>query len=155
MDTQSALPNGDDGSQDVEKTEKIDDKTDVFIASALSQIAANALERCRKLLFNPQRSIYATFALVPAVTAQEPGYPDLTHHPPTYQNFHAAPIDRNSQDGQKALADVNNFMANSLDWTSFAGRAHAIRISGEAKYCIGNLSIALSGTGGAYQAGAS
>lgn len=123
---------------------------------AASRIAGDAYLRSTTICSTLRRNTWALLTLLPAVSGQETGgYTNLNGSDPTYSDFVAGGVDNTTGDGDKVLADVNNFMATSLDYASWRARAEQIRSSGNEAFCIGNLSIALNGVGAAYQAGSS
>lgn len=79
------------------------------------------------------------------------GYPYLSSDHPSYKGFVAGPADASDSDGQKVLADVDNAFGRSIHWLAWKHRVDEIR-AGDPNECLGNLSIALTGLGGAYDA---
>ncbi|EMD01098.1 hypothetical protein BAUCODRAFT_135834 [Baudoinia panamericana UAMH 10762] len=92
----------------------------------------------------------------PVAAAQQPtGYYELNTSNPSYYGFTAAQVG-DDVDGFKVRADVQSLHSSgkSNNWTAWVQRSSQIRKYDNAEWCIGNLSIALSGLGSAYQASA-
>lgn len=128
-----------------------------FVHFAAARIAKDISGRCYTVASRLSHSLVGAIVLfLPIVTAQsddESGY--SLGDDPSYANFKAGPANISTDDGMKALADINNFLSTSIDWYGFKNRADQIRLTDNRAYYVGNLSIALSGLGAAYQAGAS
>lgn len=127
------------------------------VSDALVLIAGDAYRRSTRIFSSLGYNLWFGLALVPSVSGQsdDSGYTELNSTEPNYNSFVAGPVDNATSDGQKILADVDNFMSKSLEWSEWVARADQIRASGSFEYCIGNLSLALSGVGAAYQVGSS
>lgn len=143
---------------DGEKRRDVASTGSKFLTSSLTKITLDATHRISKAATNLSTALFSTILLIPRTVSAQAidgyGYPNLTSSNPTYDGFRAGPANASDSDGQKVLADVSNFLASSLHWAAFKSRADEIRGSGVQEYCIGNLSIALTSLGGAYQAGA-
>jgi hypothetical protein len=129
----------------------------MFLLSALSQVASDASQRVHKILDSTAATLLAGLNLIPLVSAQDlAGYTQLNSSQPNYNDFEAGPVANNS-DGEKVEADVYSLLAASGNngWNWWIQRASQIRSGGNREYCVGNLSITLSGLGAAYQASAS
>ena len=127
-------------------------------AAATARIAGDVGRRSHAILTSAKRSIFAGVMLLPVASAQSQdvtGYTDINTTEHTYNNFIGAPVDNSTIDNLKILADITSLTkaANGTDWASWRERASQIRISGSPEFCVGNLSLALSGLGAAYQAG--
>jgi hypothetical protein len=121
------------------------------------RIGSDAILRCVKIFTSATAGFCASLALIPAVSGQNStGYTQLESDEPNYNDFKATQA-TNDTDGWKVLADINSLTRNAgnNDWGWWVARARQIRGDGDRGYCVGNLSIALSGVGAAYQASAS
>lgn len=131
-----------------------------FIKSSFAHIATDTLRRTSRALFNVQATVTGgVLLLAKGASSSSDGYPRLNSSRPSYAEFQLSEADPGTDEGQRVLADVNNFVpTSSQDWNQWGlwvKRAESIRSSGRPDYCVGNLSIALSEVGAAYQAGAS
>lgn len=132
---------------------------ELSIASALAVIVGDAVRRSRTMATSVANYSYAVLAMLPTVHGQDGngGYTELNTSDPSYNNFRATAPDNTTSDGRTALADINSFVKSKIggvDWASWEERATQIRLGNTHADCVGNLSLALSGLGGAYQAGA-
>jgi hypothetical protein len=125
-------------------------------ALAARRVGIDAVLRCSKIFTSATTGLFTALAILPAATAQNStGYTQLDTDEPSYNDFRATQA-TNDTDGWKVLADVNSLTrsAGNNDWGWWVARARQIRGNGDRGYCVGNLSIALSGVGAAYQASA-
>lgn len=127
----------------------ISDSHHQFFRSSVSKIFQDAIGRSSAAVSRLHKAaLGAVLLLPPAVSAGEAGYPSLNSSSPSYDVFQTG-----TSNDTTVEADVNNFLASSIEYAPWSNRAAAIRASGTRAYCIGNLSVALTEVGAAYAVG--
>ncbi|KAF2869416.1 hypothetical protein BDV95DRAFT_577273 [Massariosphaeria phaeospora] len=122
----------------------------VFVSS-LRHVAADATIRSQAVLVNLQTSIFGAILLLPKafgtpLPVPDPGYPLLESPEHSYLEFEATPSNDTT-----VIADSLYFSDRTLQFRWWMSRAAKIRSSGDFARCTGNLSMALTEVGAAYQ----
>jgi hypothetical protein len=120
-------------------------RTRSFLYKSLCTIISDASHRCY-IVFGAILSL----PLVGGVPTPAPGYPNLDSETPNYYDFTL-----NTSTNATVIADSTYFSAGNIQYAQWASRARKIRDASQDAYCYGNLSLALSEVGAAYQASSS
>ena len=119
------------------------------LSTSLHRVASDAYLRSYTIATNIHSAVFTALALVPktqAAPAPKPGY-DLIEPPDSsYLEFTASPSNETT-----VIADAIYFADRGIQFPAWRARAAAIRRSGDFRMCTGNLSLALSQVGAAYQ----